>query len=109
MPIPRHKNDDLIATVNSSNYGHVPESYKEDLRYKENSHVYSEKYNPHTVSLSGIKNFCWNYGELRGGTEAKLVGNQYLAFFHSQGTIHSRFSMTYWMGAYTFSKEPPFR
>jgi hypothetical protein len=112
MPKPKHKNEDLLATANSSNYGHVPESYKEDIRYKEYGvmdHVYSEKYNPHTVSLSGIKNFCWNYGELRGGTEAKLVGDEYLAFFHSQGTVHSRFSMTYWMGAYTFSREPPFR
>jgi hypothetical protein len=112
MPIPKHSDEDLITVSNSRNYGHVPDSYKEDLRYKEygvKDHVYSERYNPHTVSLSGIKNFCWNYGELRGGTEAKIVGDEYLAFFHSQGTIHSRSSMTYWMGAYTFTRKAPFR
>mmetsp|Transcript_4148 Transcript_4148/g.4283 ORF Transcript_4148/g.4283 Transcript_4148/m.4283 type:complete len:514 (+) Transcript_4148:216-1757(+) len=112
MPTPKHKNEDLITNAGKSKYGHIPDSYKEDLRYKENDvkdHVHSKRYNPHTVSLSGIKNFCWNYGELRGGTEAKLVGGEYLAFFHSQATIHSRSSMTYWMGAYTFSRDPPFR
>jgi hypothetical protein len=112
IPIRKHSNEDLMTTANSSNYGHVPDSYKEDLRYKGNhvkDHVHSEKMSPHTVSLSGIKNFCWNYGELRGGTEAKLVGDEYLAFFHSQGTIHSRSSITYWMGAYTFTRKAPFR
>jgi hypothetical protein len=112
IPTPKYKNEDLITNADNSKYGHIPDTYKEDLRYKENGvkdHVYSKRYNPHTVSLSGIKNFCWNYGELRGGTEAKLVGGEYLAFFHSQGTIHSHSSMTYWMGAYTFSRDPPFR
>jgi hypothetical protein len=113
IPIHKHSNEDLMTAANSSNYGHVPNSYKEDLRYKGNDakdHVqHSEKMSPHTVSLSGIKNFCWNYGQLRGGTEAKLVGDEYLAFFHSRGTIHSRSSITYWMGAYTFTRKAPFR
>ena len=47
----------------------------------------SDPYNGHTVSLSGIVNHCWNYGELRGGTPAQLVGDDYLAFFHSSHKV----------------------
>lgn len=55
----------------------------------------------------------WNWGELRGGTPALKVGNEYLAFFHSQkkmATEHSegKEMLHYFMGAYTFSTEPPF-
>lgn len=55
----------------------------------------------------------WNYGELRGGTQAYLVGDVYLSFFHSSidmQTVQSKGrKMThYFMGAYTFSATPPF-
>lgn len=58
-------------------------------------------------------NISWEYGELRGGTPALLVRDQYLSFFHSSTnmlTAHSnhRVIAHYFMGAYTFSKEPPF-
>lgn len=54
----------------------------------------------------------WRYGELRGGSPAKLIhtshGNRHLTFFHSQ-LLDSKTSMlTYYMGAYLFQSRPPF-
>lgn len=81
--------------------------------------------NPHEILIpsfsSGIcrpcyetlKSLYWNFGSLRGGTPAQLVGNEYLAFFHS-GTLtttpcsNNKELWHYFMGAYTFSKDPPF-
>lgn len=58
-------------------------------------------------------NISWPWGELRGGTPGILVDDEYVAFFHSQmdmRSLHSNGSKTahYFMGAYTFSSEPPF-
>ncbi len=58
-------------------------------------------------------NVSWDFGELRGGTPAILDGDEYLAFFHSSmnmSTVHSKGQKIphYFMGAYTFNKEPPF-
>lgn len=55
----------------------------------------------------------WDWGVLRGGTPALLDGEEYLAFFHSvktMATVHSKgVNMPhYFMGAYTFSAQPPF-
>ena len=55
----------------------------------------------------------WKWGELRGGTPALRNGNEYLAFFHSSidvATIHSHEKVIphYFIGAYTFQKDPPF-
>jgi predicted GH43/DUF377 family glycosyl hydrolase len=56
-----------------------------------------------------VSDFCWNYGAVRGGTPAQLVEDEYLAFFHSSNSIHGGNIATYFMGAFTFSKDPPFR
>lgn len=55
----------------------------------------------------------WNWGELRGGTPALIVGDAYLAFFHSSTMMASAQSddetmLHYFIGAYTFMSEPPF-
>lgn len=55
----------------------------------------------------------WIWGERRGGTPAALVDGEYLAFFHSMNVTGSEASKGvhmyhYYMGAYTFSAEPPF-
>lgn len=55
----------------------------------------------------------WDWGEMRGGTTALLVDDEYLAFFHSNKKIISKQSnnmiiLHYFMGAYTFKKDPPF-
>lgn len=57
--------------------------------------------------------FNWNFGHIRGGTQAYLDGDKYLGFFHSSinmATVHSNGKVMphYVMGAYLFSKEPPF-
>lgn len=62
---------------------------------------------------STLNNLRWKWGVLRGGTPALLEGEEYLSFFHSSiemSTVHSngQKSWHYFMGAYTFSKEPPF-
>lgn len=55
----------------------------------------------------------WDYGILRGGTPAQLVDGEYLAFFHSSIEITSACTdgqklWHYYIGAYTYSGEPPF-
>lgn len=55
----------------------------------------------------------WKWGELRGGTNPILIGDEYLAFFHSSVPWKTipRYGerRRYFMGAYTFEAKPPFR
>lgn len=66
-----------------------------------------------TVSKCEMKiNYSW--GEIRGGTPALFDGDRYLAFFHSSKDISTVQSggkkiLHYFMGAYTFSDNPPFK
>ena len=65
-----------------------------------------------TVAYSEVAT-SWEWGELRGGTPAQLVDNEYLAFFHSSKVMSTTQSNGksmphYFMGAYTFEREPPF-
>eukprot|EP01033_Poteriospumella_lacustris_P011072 gene11072-7877_t len=61
------------------------------------------------VSMASLGHSSYRYGELRGGTNAVDLGDRFLAFFHSTVTLPGCFTKTYFMGAYTFSKTPPFR
>lgn len=81
---------------------------------------------PHTIlypcldgseSAEGLfstkQDISWKWGEIRGGTPALRCGSQYLSFFHSSidvATDHSCGEVMphYFMGAYTFQKNPPF-
>lgn len=61
----------------------------------------------------GLLENRWAYGTLRGGTPALMVEGEYLAFFHSAIETKSKESRYqnmhhYYMGACTFSSEPPF-
>lgn len=49
------------------------------------------------------------HGELRGGSNAVLIGNQYVAFYHTRTTLPWNNLASYVFGAYAFSSEPPFR
>lgn len=58
-------------------------------------------------------NDTWKWGEIRGGTQAFLIDNQYLGFFHSSIQMSSvqsngKAMQHYFMGAYTFENSPPF-
>ncbi len=92
----------------------------------EGSLLLSYSLTPHKVFLpvpgtNYCATFCisdtpvpWQWGELRGGTTALPIGDQYLAFFHSVRFMESAHSQGktvphYFMGAYTFQGEPPFR
>jgi len=55
----------------------------------------------------------WEWGEMRGSSQALLVDGEYLSFFHSGTFDYSEASFPfymwhYFMGAYTFSAAPPF-
>lgn len=55
----------------------------------------------------------WGWGLLRGGTPAILIDGEYLSFFHSSTLTSTESSdgilmFHYYMGAYTFSAQPPF-
>lgn len=60
-----------------------------------------------------LTNVQWEWGEMRGGTPALKVDNEYIAFFHSSiylATEHSKgVNMPhYFIGVYSFQSHPPF-
>jgi predicted GH43/DUF377 family glycosyl hydrolase len=77
---------------------------------------------PHLIFLPMGKGKCetvastksaipWEWGELRGGTPGVKIGKTYLAFFHSSKLVvdeHQKKTTQYYIGAYTFSSDPPF-
>lgn len=88
--------------------------------------LFSYSQNPHEVLYSNLntgacQTFCtthkpiqWYLGRLRGGTPPQKIGkDHFLTFFHSGVYTSSVCSSDrdlwhYYMGAYTFSTEPPF-
>lgn len=55
----------------------------------------------------------WPWGDIRGGTQALKVGDEYLSFFHCWKDMFSQHSngkkiSHYFIAAYTFSAESPF-
>lgn len=62
---------------------------------------------------SNSNSLPWTLGPIRGGTPAQMYKGEYLAFFHSQTMTSTPASNNvnlwhYFMGAYTFSPNPPF-
>ena len=96
----------------------VPFEYEGEL-------MFSYSVNPHRVlhPIFGTQ-FCesvadtrftanWDWGGLRGGSQAIKIGDEYLSFFHCSRNMPSSHSkgktiLHYFMGAYTFSATPPF-
>lgn len=72
--------------------------------------------NSRTVSFNNAVATPWEYGELRGGTNALLLTADngaykqdfYLSFFHSLTVLQDAGRHTYFFGAYTFSATMPF-
>ena len=62
-----------------------------------------------SVSMEPEHHLHWSYGHLRGGTNAVRLTDRYLSFFHSSHQFEGAPCKTYFMGAYTFSLDPPFR
>ena len=63
---------------------------------------------------TAIEHDLWRpYGHPRGGTPALLLetpyGKRYLTFFHSEAKYMTSWCLTYFMGAYLFEADPPFR
>jgi hypothetical protein len=51
----------------------------------------------------------WGHGHMRGGSPAVLVNDSYyLSFFHTATRLIGSGYTTYFMGAYAFSRDPPF-
>lgn len=82
--------------------------------------------NPHEILYANLMSgYCfsvyrsshfssWDYGILRGSGAACLVDGEYLSFFHSSKYMsseasHGQMAWHYFMGAYTFSPDPPFQ
>lgn len=79
---------------------------------------------PHTVLKSNLRSgkcheaykthpiHPWKFGSIRGTTPPLLVDGEYLAFFHSSiittSMLTHKKALHYFIGAYTFSREPPF-
>jgi predicted GH43/DUF377 family glycosyl hydrolase len=108
------------------------ENYSKSLHQKnwvpfqwENTLQFSYSLAPHVVLTPSLRNgVCtttyttepelnWKYGNPRGSTPPILVDGEYLAFFHSSYKTKSETSYDqkmwhYFMGAYTFSAQPPF-
>ena len=63
----------------------------------------SSEIHSYTVSTAPKLPLKWAYGEIRGGTNALLIGDFYLAMFHSENHVNGNWLRTYWFGAYTFS------
>ncbi len=49
------------------------------------------------------------WGDIRGGTPARLVDGVYITFFHAWKKCPDTKNFFYMMGAYTFEAQPPFR
>jgi predicted GH43/DUF377 family glycosyl hydrolase len=64
----------------------------------------------YTSESEFVSEWTPRFGELRGSTSPVLVGGEYWTFFHSSiGIKTSRGnSRRYFVGAYTFSSQPPF-
>ena len=62
------------------------------------------------VTSTPIGHITWNYGTMRGGTPARLLGkNRYLGFFHSMRTNENCVNWReYYFGAYLFESDMPF-
>ncbi len=96
----------------------VPFIYKEELHLAYSlipHHIFKPVWGTQSCAsvCSSISLIQWAWGVLRGGTQAFLVDGEYLSFFHSSINIASVQSLGkviqhYFMGAYTFSAEPPF-
>lgn len=97
----------------------TPFSYNQELllAYSQDPHViFRPLWNGgecETFCKSFSKN-DWQWGVLRGGTPAHLIEGEYLSFFHSSIEMTSIQSegekcLHYFMGAYTYEKEPPFK
>jgi predicted GH43/DUF377 family glycosyl hydrolase len=71
--------------------------------YDLNSHEFSD------VSLAPRGYYSYRFGDLRGGTNAIELDDYYLSFFHSYTQLPRNAVRTYFMGAYTFTKQKPFR
>jgi len=71
----------------------------------------SNNVNVATVSFKAPVETGWNYGHIHGGTPAQLLQecDCYLSFFHSKGFLSGNALSTYFAGAFTFTKDPPFR
>lgn len=65
------------------------------------------------IQIADSSFWQWVYGELRGGTPAELLDDQYLCFFHSckkgpPSFFSKKNSRVFYMGAFVFQNCPPF-
>jgi hypothetical protein len=116
-----------VKLIHSDKYGSVLRQKNWSPFIWKNQLCMTYSINPHEVlSANVISGICkpiaissfpskWKWGTLRGGTPAQLIDGQYLAFFHSSTWSNTRATRSgqkllhYYMGAYIFSQNPPFK
>mmetsp|Transcript_2940 Transcript_2940/g.4525 ORF Transcript_2940/g.4525 Transcript_2940/m.4525 type:complete len:458 (-) Transcript_2940:474-1847(-) len=98
-----------MLVVHPTHQNHQEQQLEEEnnISPDQRPQVYAEK----TSHSEPIPLDWWDFGSLRGGTNAVLLPDLdlYLGFFHTKGQLKGNFMSTYFMGAYTFTAEPPFR
>lgn len=62
-----------------------------------------------TISIVPEVSLPWSFGHLRGGSNALLLDDKYVSFFHTCHFIPGNALKTYFMGAFTFTSTAPFR
>ena len=83
------------------------------LVYQTDPHIVA-RFSPNGVFeqeyKTGSNPLKWDYGIIRGGTPPVLTenGDEYLSFFHSS-LPDEKYHRRYYMGAYTFEAQPPFK
>jgi predicted GH43/DUF377 family glycosyl hydrolase len=85
-----------------------------------NTLLLSYTFNPHEVLYVNLfdgscypnyltsPSIDWPWGQMRGGTPPVMLDGEFFAFFHSSIST-GNWQWQYYMGAYTFSAEPPFK
>lgn len=78
--------------------------------YRTNPHVVCKTRNGAVIEefKTEAPKLNWTFGELRGGTSPVKVGDEFVSFFHSSMPWKNN-KRRYYMGAYAFESEPPFR
>jgi hypothetical protein len=96
-----------VHYVQSINPLHIVKTTQSIFDKGGESSMYAE-----SVSLSDTVRHFYDYGELRGGSNAVFLQaeNKFISFFHSSCWLPGPSkTKTYFMGAYTFTAHPPFR
>jgi len=102
------------GTGNEKNWAWFENNGRLCFVYRNHPHIVVETDGPSIVVHHETPfTSSWKFGEMRGGTNPVLIGDEYIAFFHSSMPWKTipRYGerRRYFMGAYTFEAKAPFK